>query len=129
MTAPMTPYAGTSGWSGTDTSRDRATSRDASGKTRKVQEMVYREVIRSGPDGVTIAELRDLFTEHHGSLSGALTVLHMKGKVARLVQRRGRCKVYVHPCVVNDRPVERYVPRRPPVVCPSCGHDLQEVTS
>lgn len=43
---------------------------------------------------------------HHGQASGALSVLHKTGYVARLTEVRERCKVYVHPDFVGGRPIE-----------------------
>lgn len=106
------PYAGTSGYSGTASSEERARTRDASGKTATVQQTVLVHVLRRGGDGITIAELRnEIPGEHHGTLSGALTALHKSGQVTRLKdERRGKCSVYVHRNCVEGR--ETIAPRR-----------------
>jgi hypothetical protein len=97
----------TSGWSGTDTSRQRAEEQDINGVTARTQQKVLSRVVSSQGEGRTIAEIRDLLPEHHhGALSGALTNLHRAGKVARLAEKRGRCKVYVLPEYVEGRPTE-----------------------
>ena len=50
-------------------------------------------------------DVRDT-TLHHGRVSGALSVLHKVGKLARLTETRDKCKVYVLPEYVNGRPTE-----------------------
>jgi len=60
---------------------------------------------RAKEKGVTVAELRDA-SLHHGRISGALSTLHKLGKLSRLTETRGRCKVYVLPEYVNERPTE-----------------------
>lgn len=98
------PYAGTSGWSGTDTSEDRANEADASGTTaRRQAEVLYLLDLRADR-GMTVAELRQLAGwEHHGTSSGTLSVLHKTGRIARLVEKRGKCHVYVVPESVHGR--------------------------
>lgn len=111
LNGPITPYAGTSGWSGSAASEERARSRDANGKTATVQQRVAEMVERSGSQGRTIAEIRNWIpNEHHGTLSGALTVLHKGGKVLRLTTRRGKCSVYVAPQFLLGR--EAVPPKR-----------------
>lgn len=99
----VTPYAGTSGHSGSSTSRERAERRDASGLTGGIQKSVYDLARREGADGITVAEARGILDAHHGTVSGALSVLHMEGILERLSERRNRCQVYVLPENVNDR--------------------------
>jgi hypothetical protein len=97
MTASL-PYAGSSGWSGSEASRERAEDRDSTGKTALLQSQVVESVRVRGSHGMTIAELREDFRmHHHGSLSGALTVLHKAGRLARLAEKRNRCSIYVYP--------------------------------
>ena len=93
------PYAGTSGWSGSDTSRTRAVTADASGQTW--------------------AELGDKLGAHHGTASGVLSVLHKAGRIDRLTERRDRCKVYVLPEFTAGREIEVQGRKHE---CPSCGH-------
>lgn len=100
------PYAGTSGWSGTEASRDRALERDANGRTSATQSQVLTYVSNSGPGGATIADIRAAFpSQHHGTLSGALTALHKGGRVLRLTTRRNRCSVYIAPQFLLGRDV------------------------
>lgn len=91
------PYAGTSGWSGTDTSQERALQQDASGVTAQRQAKTLALVEAEGERGLTVVDLRTLTGWHHGQASGMLSVLHKVGRIERLTERRGRCHVYVHP--------------------------------
>lgn len=111
---PELPYAGTSGWAGSDTSRERALEADRTGVTGRRQQAVLAFLEGAGPWGVTWAELADVLEIHHGSASGVLSVLHKTGHVARLAVRRGRCKVYVLPAYVNGRDVEAHGRRAEP---------------
>jgi len=113
---PILPYAGTSGWSGSDASRERAEERDSSGKTGQLQARVWAAVGNYGISGTTIKRLREIFPgEHHGTLSGALTALHKGGKIARLTEKRDRCSIYVLPEYVNGREVAQPSVRPRPV--------------
>lgn len=97
-------YAGTTGHSGTDTSRAQAEPH----KHARVQDLVLLYIGSRGQVGATIADLRAQFDYlHHGSLSSALTNLHRDGRLARLVDKRDRCHIYVLPVDVGDRPVEQ----------------------
>ena len=121
MKLPELPYAGTSGWSGSDTSRDRATLADSDGTTQHTQQAALNLASQSGPNGVTVAELRAL-GYHHGRASGALSVLHKAGHLARLTERRDRCQIYVLPEYVDDRETAEHGRRKhcPCEYCP--GH-------
>lgn len=101
------PYAGTSGHSGTDTSEERARTEDADGTTAKRQRMVVAWLQARGHYGGTVRELRQRFVWHHGQASAALTNSHQGGKIARLTEKRDRCKVYVAPEFVLGREVEK----------------------
>lgn len=114
------PYAGTSGWSGSDTSRSRAVTADKDGSTTDRQRQVIGTLVKQGSWGVTWKELSDLTGWHHGTASGVLSVLHKAGRIARLTEVRDKCKVYVHPMMVNGRPIESH--GRKPKPCPSCGY-------
>jgi hypothetical protein len=119
---PVLPYNETSGWSGTETSRDRAISNDRNGTTKSNQERTLRALLDSGSDGLTWRELADLTNWHHGTASGVLSVLHKEGMIYRLKSKRNRCKVYVHPTYLNSRDYE--VQGRKQKECPNCGHAL-----
>jgi len=105
---PALPYAGTSGWSGTDTSRDRAIRRDGDGSTANLQTRLVVLVAQTGPDGLTVADARRiLYPDHHGSISGPLSNLHAVGRIARLEGRRDGCHPYVLPQYVHGRRTEQ----------------------
>jgi len=99
------PYAGTEGYAGSETSRDRAIKEAISGTASKRQRFILILAQRAAERGITVADVRDS-TLHHGRVSGALSVLHKVGKLARLTEVRGRCKVYVLPEFVNGRQTE-----------------------
>lgn len=100
---PETPYAGTSGWSGSQTSRERAETEDRGGVTSQRQEQVLAGLGMVGTRGLTWKELAGSQGWHHGQASGALSTLHKTGHIARLTERRDRCQVYVLPEHVNGR--------------------------
>lgn len=97
------PYAGTSGWSGSETSRERAEREDADGTTSKRQRRALRWLDVSQARGMTWKDMAIRNGWHHGQASGVLSVLHKAGKIERLTERRDRCQVYVLPEYVNDR--------------------------
>lgn len=103
---PELPYAGTSGFSGSDTSEERARRDDRGGKTRDRQERTLEALAEARDLGLTYQELGVIMGWHHGQSSGALSVLHKTSRIARLSERRNRCKVYVKPEYVYDRRVE-----------------------
>ena len=101
LTYPESGGEATTGHSGTDTSRAQATDRK---RATMVQSVVLGAVTRHGTFGLTIADLRRMYPQHHhGSLSSALTNLHRDGRLARLVEKRDRCHIYVVPDDVNGR--------------------------
>ena len=101
---PVLPYAGTSGWSGSDTSRERAVREDEDGTTTSRQKMVLAFAAERGEEGITYPDLCERFEWHHGQASGALSVLHKESHLARLTETRDRCAVYVLPTMIADRP-------------------------
>jgi hypothetical protein len=100
---PILPYAGTSGWQGSEASRDRALADDADGATGNRQQIAMWFLIDAKSHGLTWRELGDAQGWHAGQSSGALSNLHKSGLVARLKERRNRCSVYVLAEYVNDR--------------------------
>lgn len=116
------PYAGTSGWSGTDTSEQRAVTADKSGETKRRQNWVLMYLYNQGSHGVTWRELANQYGWHHGIASGVLSVLHKDGKISRLLSKRDKCRVYVHPFYVNGRDTDTQ--GRKAKTCPNCGHSL-----
>ena len=121
FTLPVLPYAGSSGWSGSETSRERALGQDYDGTTANRQTLVLRilwEQVKY--DGITWSELSEKTGWHHGSSSGVLSILHKEGLIARLKDRRGKCAIYVAPVFTNGR--ERS--ERKVKACKNCGHKL-----
>lgn len=111
------PHAATSGWSGSDTSRERAEVADATGVTHERDDKTLAALAHAEAYGLTWFELSDSQGLHHGEASGVLSRLHQHGRAARLKGvRRGRggkgkqSEVYVLPEFVHDRPVAEYRP-------------------
>lgn len=92
---PVTPYAGTGGWSGTDTSRARAEDDKTSGRLSQRQQDVLR-ALYDQPEGLIWSEIADALRLHHGQASGALSNLHKAGLVFQLTAPRNKCLPYVH---------------------------------
>jgi hypothetical protein len=77
-------------------------------------------VLSSNYFGRTWKELADIQSWHHGQASGVLSVLHKEGLIARLIEKRNRCAVYVMPEYVNGRAIaERKIKS-----CKHCGGAL-----
>lgn len=100
---PLTPYAGSSGWSGSQTSQDRAIQEDRDGTTKGRQNLTLRMINASKTYGMTWKELADETGWHHGQASGVLSVLHKEGLIERLTERRNKCAVYIGLNSVNGR--------------------------
>lgn len=107
---PITPYAGTSGWSGSTTSKERAERQDNDGTTSKRQQAVLNALADSGEAGATWNELGALLGLHHGAVSGVLSNLHRERVISRLTDRRGRSQIYILPQYVAGREVEAFRP-------------------
>lgn len=120
---PLTPYNGTSGWSGTDTSKDRAETEDTNGTTAARQSAILHYLHLRGAEGATWKDLASWLRWHHGQASGALSVLHKEGLIVRLSETRNRCKVYVHPEYVHSRNSEEHGSKKTKT-CPHCGNSL-----
>lgn len=99
------PYGNppTQGWSGSETSKERAERDASSGIAAERQRRVLTYARVGGRDGVTVAEVRAGTGWHHGISSSTLSVLHKDGKLARLRERRARCAIYVLPENVAGR--------------------------
>lgn len=117
---PLTPYAGTSGWSGSQTSQDRAVQEDTDGTTKGRQNVTLRMINASKTYGMTWKELADETGWHHGQASGVLSVLHKEGLIERLTERRGKCAVYIGLNSINGRKTS---PRKIKT-CKHCGGHL-----
>lgn len=116
---PVLPYAGTSGWSGSDTSKERAVKADESGRTAWRQSQTVKFLNQRGAYGCTWRELGEHYGWHHGTATGVLSVLHKNANIARLSMRRDKCKVYVMPDYVDGRATEKHGRQSKP--CPNCG--------
>jgi hypothetical protein len=93
---------GTGGWSGADTSRDRAEHERDSGKLSQRLVLILHALDIAGARGATWKELADLTGWHHGRVSSALTNLHKQGLVFTLKTRRSHCHPYVHSAWLHD---------------------------
>jgi len=113
------PYNGSSGWSGTDTSKERADLADSSGKTKARQATTEILLCFNEAYGLTWKELSLHTGWHHGTASGVLSVLHKAGRIARLTEKRERCRVYVLPEFVVGRETDEQGRKHQ---CPECGH-------
>jgi len=102
---PLLPYAGSSGWRGSEASRDRAFIEDANGTTSLRQRIALKRVWDQEFRGLTWKELGEIENIHAGQSSGVLSVLHKEGLVVRLKERRNRCSIYVAPIYVKEREV------------------------
>ena len=102
---PLLPYAGSSGWRGSEASRDRAFIEDANGTTSLRQRIALKRVWDQEFRGLTWKELGEIENIHAGQSSGVLSVLHKEGLVVRLKERRNRCSIYVAPAYVKEREV------------------------
>ena len=118
---PELPYAGTSGHSGSETSKERALDSDRSGQTARRQRQALKLLDEKKSFGITWKELSDMTGLHHGNSSGVLSVLHKTGRIARLHEQRNRCKVYVTLDSIAGRAVEGQGRKKN---CPHCGGDL-----
>ena len=115
---PELPYNGTSGHSGTDTSKERALDADRSGKTALRQAQALNLLGQRQVTGITWKEFSEITGFHHGTASGVLSVLHKAGRIARLKETRKGCKVYVDLRCINGRVIEIQGRKKS---CPHCG--------
>lgn len=123
---PSLPYAGTEGWSGSDTSRERAYREAGDGSVSQRQRDTLDFLLGCEGYGATWSEVASRLHLHHGQASGSLSALHLEGRIARLTERRDRSQVYVLPQYVGDRetvPHKSNVPRVDPHAVWQDGHD------
>jgi hypothetical protein len=112
LTEEIIPYGKKgSGWSGSDTSRERQEREDSSGITGKRQAEVYGLLATSTSTGMTVKEVEMALSIGHGPASSALTHLHRADRVARLKERRLNQEIYVLKGYVGDREESPYRPR------------------
>lgn len=121
LNQPELPYSGTSGHSGTDTSKERALNADRSGKTALRQAQTLNLLAQRKMVGITWKELSEITGLHHGTASGVLSVLHKAGRIARLKESRDGCKVYVDVACIQGRVIEEQGRKK---CCPHCGGNL-----
>jgi DNA-binding MarR family transcriptional regulator len=117
---PLTPYAGTSGWSGSRASYDRVVDEDTDGTTSKRQKETLGHLYNADHMGLTWKELADITGWHHGQASGVLSVLHKENLIIRLHERRNRSSIYVLDQFVKGRELSNRTVRR----CKNCGCKL-----
>ena len=117
---PVAPYAGTSGWSGSDTSKERVIREDEDGTTSKRQNDALNALFDTGEKGLTWNELAKWYEWHHGQASGVLSVLHKANLIVRLKARRNKSAIYVLPNYINGREISE----RKVKTCGNCGHQL-----
>jgi hypothetical protein len=122
MTSAYVPYNGTAGWSGTDTSQQRAVDNIHSGRELNNQEFALFILKSRGIHGATWKEIATHTGWHHGTASGVLSVLHQSGAIVRLYSARNRCKIYVHQDFKDDVKYSTY--KKPERFCPHCGNDI-----
>ena len=92
---PYVPYDGTAGWSGTDTSEQRALDNLYSGRELNNQQLVLKYLRSRNDYGITWKELAIETGWHHGTASGVLSVLHQSGAIVRTIKTY---RVYVLEC-------------------------------
>lgn len=107
------PYAGMSGWSGSETSRDAAFAADTVGVTSRRQSEILRYLTTRGATGATWREVANHFGWHHGIASGRLSELHQRDLIGRTSWGRLRCAVYVSKIVADGLPSEQLRPFTP----------------
>ena len=122
MTSAYVPYNSTAGWSGTDTSQQRAVDNIHSGRELNNQEFALFILKSRGIHGATWKEIATHTGWHHGTASGVLSVLHQSGAIVRLYSARNRCKIYVHQDFKDDVKYSTY--KKPERFCPHCGNDI-----
>ena len=96
MSTAYVPYNGTAGWSGTDTSKQRALYNLRTGKEYNNQQKALALINDADSAGLTWKELSEHTGMHHGTASGVLSVLHKSGAILRTTKVRNGCKVYMH---------------------------------
>lgn len=119
---PFVPYNGTAGWSGTDTSEERALYNLRTGEEYNNQQKTLALIKSSKHLGFTWKELSDYTGMHHGTASGVLSVLHKSGAILRTTKVRNGCKVYMDISFTDTVKHEPYVSKKKS--CPNCGHEL-----
>ena len=102
------PYAGTEGWSGSDTSAERAYQDATDGTASQRQRDVIDFLLGTQAYGATWGDVAFALDLHHGQASASLSSLHLAGRIERLAERRGRSQIYVLPQYVGDRAISAH---------------------
>ena len=102
---PLTPYAGTSGWRGSEASYARVMLEDSNGTTSMRQRIALKRVWDQEFRGLTWKDLGEIENLHAGQSSGVLSVLHKQGLIVRLKERRNRCSIYVAAPILQEREI------------------------
>ena len=121
MTTAYVPYNSTAGWSGTDTSKERAMYNLRTGKEYNNQQKAL-ELLNDNPAGITWKEFSEQAGIHHGTASGVLSVLHKSGAILRSIRIRNGCKIYFGIQYRNVIANEIY--KQKAKLCPHCGNDI-----
>jgi hypothetical protein len=100
-----------SGWSGSETSRERSEREDAMGITGRRQAEVFALLAQHTTNGMTVKEVETWLGIGHGPASSALTHLHRAERVVRLQERRNGQQVYLLRGYAEGRPESPYRPR------------------
>jgi hypothetical protein len=98
------------GWSGSDTSKERAEREEKTGVGGWRRKQVHALIEGRAAQGMTCHEVETELGIGHGAASAALTHLHRAGFLRRLSERRNGQEVYVHPDHVNGREQAAYRP-------------------
>jgi uncharacterized protein YycO len=121
METPYVPYNGTAGWSGTDTSKERAMYNLRTGKEYNHQQKAL-SLLTNNPHGMTWKELSEQTGMHHGTASGVLSVLHKSDAILRSTRVRSGCKIYYSIQYRDSMNHEVY--KKKEKLCPHCGNDI-----
>ena len=122
MSTAYVPYNGTAGWSGTDTSKQRALYNLRTGKEYNNQQKALALINDADSAGLTWKELSEHTDMHHGTASGVLSVLHKSGAILRTTKVRNGCKVYMH--IAFTDLVKHEIYKSKAKLCPHCGLDV-----
>ena len=122
MSNTYVPYNGTAGWSGTETSKDRALYNLRTGKEYNNQQKALALLKEARANGLTWKELSEQTGMHHGTASGVLSVLHKSYAILRSAKIRNGCKIYYS--IEYSDTIAHEVYKKKQTICPNCGHDI-----
>lgn len=113
MATPQPVPYGTkgSGWSGSDTSRERTEREDSQHITGWRMKQVFEVLADSKQLGMTVMQIEQKLRIGHGPASSALSNLHRAKYICRLVERRRQQEIYVIPEFAVGRVESPYRPR------------------